>query len=223
VQNGHKEKTIEISMIEKRTPNQFFPIVLVLFLGACGKQSVVSPTETPIPTAVSPTIVPTSTLIPILFTPSSLPTRPTIPIITPDSIQLERWIEYEDALKQRILPTWSFESLHCEWDILARAGQEVYVWALCGSSKGTDMRPAVIHLRANGSIRSVEILRLGHLSDIDRLFPKEARAKFSFYQGRSAFDGRLKEMLDHLYYRETHPEEPPLVILSVIPTATPTP
>jgi hypothetical protein len=210
-------------MIKKRTPNQFFPIALLVFLVACGKQAIALPPETSIPMAVSPTIVPTSTSIPILFSPSSLPTLQTVPIITPDSIQLERWIEYEDALKQSILPTWSFEALHCEWDILARAGQEVYVWALCGSSQGTDMRPAVIHLRSNGSVRRVEILRRGHPSDIDRLFPKEAQTKFSFYEGRSAFDGRLKEMLDHLYYRETHPEEPPLVILSVIPTVTPTP
>lgn len=210
-------------MIKKRTPNQLIPVALLMFLVACGKQNVVLPTDTPIPTAVSPTTVSTLTLIPITVTPSPLPTRPTVPIITPDSIQLEHWIEYENALKQSILPTWTFESLHCEWDILARVGQEVYVWALCGSSKGTDMRPTVIHLRSNGSVRSVEILRRGHPSDIDRLFPKEAQAKFSFYQGMSAFDGRLKEMLDHLYYREAHPEEPPLVILSAIPTVTPRP
>lgn len=210
-------------MNKKLTPNQFSPIVLLVLLVACGKQAIALPPEASTPTVVSPTLIPTSTLIPITIAPSPLPTEPSIPIITPDPIQVERWTEYEHALKQSILPTWSFEALHCEWDILAAADQEVYVWALCGSSKGTDMRPAVIHLRSNGSVGSVEILRRGHPSDIDRLFPKEAQAKFSFYQGRSAFDGRLREMLDHLYYRETHPEEPPLVILSVIPTVTPTP
>ena len=135
---------------------------------------------------------------------------------------MEHWKENEDVLKQSILPTWTFENLHCEWDILARAGQDVYVWALCGSSKGTDMRPAVIHLRSDGSVRSVEILERGHPLDVDRLFPEEAQVKFRFYQGNSAFDGRLKEMLDHLYYRETHPEEPPLLVLSAMIAATPT-
>ncbi len=238
-------------MMRKSTSYRYFWIILIaliaatMFSSCSGREAspMISPTDvmgtslamakteiietlTAAPastTTFSLSTVPISTLIPITVTPSPLPTRPPVPIITPNSIQLERWIEYEDALKQSILPTWSFKSLHCEWDILARVGQEVYVWALCGSSKGTDMRPAVIYLRSNGSVRSVEILRRGHPTDIDRLFPKEAQAKFSFYEGMSAFDGRLKEMLDHLYYRETHPEEPPLVILSAIPIVTLTP
>jgi hypothetical protein len=204
------------------TLNRYFLIILVVFLTACENQKDTISTETSFPTIVSltqskPTAASTVTLAPVIVTPSPLPTRLTIAIITPDPIQVERWKEYEDALKQSILPTWTFEPLLCEWDILTRAGQEIYVWALCGSSKGTDMRPAVIHLRRDGSIGSVEIPKRGSPSDVDRMFPQEVQAKFSYYTGDSVLFGRLKEMLDHLYYRETHSEEPPLIVLLATP------
>jgi hypothetical protein len=210
-------------MIMKPTPHQYFWVVLLALLVACGKQTVALPTEMPIPTDVSPTPLPTSTFIPVTITPSPLPTQPIIPIITPDPIQVERWKEYEDALVQSILPTFSFESILCEWDILARSGQEVYVWAVCASSKVSDWRPAVIHLGADGSVHSVEIPKRGSSSDTNRMFPEEAQVKFSLYTGDSLFDGRLKEMLNHLNYRETHPEEPPLIVLLATPIPTPTP
>ena len=153
-----------------------------------------------------------------------LPPQPTIAFITPDAIQVERWREYEVALAQGILPMFPFESILCEWDILGRSGQEVYVWALCAfPNKGDDMRPVVIHLEADGSIRDVEIPKRGSSSDISRMFPEEVQAKFSLYTGNSLFDGRLKEMLNHLIYRETHPEEPPLVVLLATWTPSPTP
>ena len=174
-------------------------------------------TQTALPTATlpPPTFTPTATIFP---TPSPLPTQPTIPMITPDPVQVERWKEYEDALAPSILPMFSFVSILCEWDILARSGQEVYVWAVCGSSKGDDSRPAIIHLGADGSVHNVEIPERGSPSDIDRMFPEEAQMKFSFYIGNSIFHGRLREMYNHLIYRETHPEEPPLIVLSATPT-----
>jgi len=204
------------------TLSRYLLIALIVFLTACEDQKVIVSAEIPFPITVSPTpITPTAvlkvTLTPVIITPSPLPTRPTIPIITPDRIQVERWKEYEEALKQRILPTWTFKPLLCEWDILARGVQEIYVWALCGSSKGTDMRPAVIYLSADGSIRSVEIPKRGSPSDVDRLFPPEAQARFYYYTGDSVLFGRLKEMLDHLYYRETRSEEPPLIVLLATP------
>lgn len=190
-------------------------IVLFIFLVSCGNQGISLSTETPVPVAISPTFVPTSASIAI--TPSPLPTQPVILIITPDHVQVERWREYEDALVKSILPTFSSESILCEWDILAQSGQEVYVWAVCASSNVSDWRPAVIHLGADGSVRSVEIPKRGSSSDINRMFPEEVQMKFSLYTGNSLFDGRLKEMLNHLDYRETHPEEPPLIVLAATP------
>lgn len=205
------------------TLRQSLWMVFLTFLMACGKQATTLPPETPPPTAVPPTLIPTATLIPITVTPSPLPTQPRIPVITPDAIQVERWKEYEDVLVQSILPTYSFENILCEWDILAQSGQEVYVWAVCASPNVSDWRPAVLHLEADGSVHSVEIPKRGSTSDINRMFPEEAQVKFSLYTGGSLFDGRLKEMLNHLNYRETYPEEPPLIVLLATPIPTPKP
>ena len=135
---------------------------------------------------------------------------------------MERWREYQTALTQGILPTYSFENILCEWDILAHSGQEVYVWAVCASPNVDDTRPAVIHLGADGSVQSVEIPRRNS-SDIDKMFPEAAQVKFGLYIGDSMFSGRLKEMRGHLEYRQAHPEEPPLIVLLATPISTPIP
>lgn len=205
------------------TPRQYFLIVLLVFLVACGNERVAPPTETPIQTGVLATPIPTLTLIPATEFSTQLPPQPTIAFITPDPIQVERWKEYEVALAQGILPTFSSEPILCEWDILAQSSQEVYVWAVCASPKVSDLRPVVIHLDVDGSVQGVEIPKRGSSSDIDRMFPEEVQMKFSLYTGNSLFNGRLKEMLNHLSYRETHPEEPPLIVLSAMSTATSTP
>ena len=210
-------------MFVKPDPRRYLWVILLAFLVACGRQSAASPGQATLPTDVSATSIPTSTPMPMTVTLSPLPVQPTIPVITPDAIQVEKWKEYEDALVHSILPTYSSEAILCEWDILAQAGQEVYVWAVCASSNVSDWRPAVVHLDADGSVRSVEVPKRGSASDIDRMFPEEAQVKFSLYTGGSLFDGRLKEMLDHLSYRETHPEEPPLIVLLATPMPTPTP
>jgi hypothetical protein len=218
-------------MFMKPTPRRYLWMVFLMFLAACGKQAVAQTPEppftqtavlpTPVPTTVLASSFPTTIFIPAIITPSPLPTQPTIPVITPDATQVEMWKEYEDGLVQSILPTYSFESILCEWDILAQSGQEVYVWAVCASSNVSDWRPAVIHLEVDGSVHSVEIPKRGS-SDINRMFPEEAQVKFSFYTGGPLY-GRLKEMLDHLNYRATHPEEPPLIVLLAMPTPTSTP
>ncbi len=169
----------------------------------------------PTPTVIS-TATPKATLI---------PTLPPPPIITPDAFQVERWREYETALAKSILPMFEYMVL-CEWDILGRSELEVYVWAICRNPAGDDSRPAVIHLEIDGSILEVKIPKRGTPSNVNELFPKEIREKFSLYALGATFDGRRKEMYQHLLYRETHPETPPLVVLSSytpLPTATPTP
>jgi hypothetical protein len=59
-----------------------FMVILLVTLSACGKQPIVLPTETSIPTVVSTTPVPTSTLIPVTITPS--PPEQTIAVFTPE-------------------------------------------------------------------------------------------------------------------------------------------
>ena len=103
-----------------------FMIILLVTLSACGKQTVILPTETPIPTLFRRHSVPTSTSIPVTDIPTPLPTplptQPIIPIITPDAIQVERWKEYEDALASAIFKSsLQPEEVVCEWEILGQS------------------------------------------------------------------------------------------------------
>ncbi len=174
-------------------------------------------TQTALPTATF-----TSTVTPKYPIPSPLPTQPPVPIITPDVIQEERWKEYEDALARSILPIFDYLVL-CEWDILGRSEKEAYVWATCRAPGGDDSRPVVLHLGTDGSIQDIEVLIRSSSSNVDKMFPQEVQAKFSFYIKGSIFDGRQKEMYGHLIYRETHSDEPPLIVLLATPAVSPTP
>jgi len=195
-----------------------FMVTLLITLSACGKQAIALPTETPIPMAVSPTSVPTSTLLPVTITSSPLPPQPTIAVITPDPIQVERWKEYEDALARAIFRSSpSPEEVVCEWEILGRADQEVYVWAYCASiySAGpylADM-PAVIHIDVDGSVQSAEIpgSRTSYSADLRLMFPPDVQEK---YFGRLA---HFQERADRLRWRRGHPEEPPWIVLNSLP------
>jgi hypothetical protein len=197
----------------KPTVRQYFWVVLLVLLTACGQQTTALPTETPIPTIVSPTPVPTSTFIPVTIAPTITPTRPGETLITPDGIQVERWVEYQNALAKNVLAHLPPEEVLCEWEILGRSGNDVYVWAVCSGKDSGGSVPAVIHLETDGAIQSVE--RATNWSrDIPRLFPPDVREKFAHYQDR-----RAGEMQEHIEWRRTHPEEPPLIILSA--TLTP--
>jgi len=145
-----------------------------------------------------------------------------MPVLTPDPIQVERWKEYQKALAKTILPFVYPEHVLCEWDILGRSesGREIYVWALCagvgpsGISSAASL-PALIHIERNGAVHSVEIPGDGtaYAQDIVRMFPAEVRDKFDLYNS-----GRAGEFEEHLESRRTHPEAPPLIILSTTPT-----
>jgi len=199
-------------------------VVLFIFLASCGNQATSLSTELPVPTSVSPMPLPTPTFIPI--TPSPLPTQPIILVITPDPIQVERWKEYETALATSLFPS-SFipGEFLCEWEILGRSDQEIYVWAVCMSifsvfSVGDTKLPyhagipAVIHIGTDGVVQNVEIPGGGssYASDIRRMFPPEAQEKY--------FGGLIhfQELTDHLNWRREHPEEPPLIVFSPTPT-----
>lgn len=195
-----------------------FITFLAVILAACAPATTPAPTEISIPTftPVPPTFTPTV----VAIMPTPLPTQPPFPMITPDAIQVERWREIEKELAKNILPTFPIDSVICEWDILGRSEQKVYVYAICASVAGSDRFPVVIHFRADGTIQNVEIpgRALEWFPDINRMFPLEIQEKFSFY---SAFSIRYTEILNHLRYRFDHPEEPPLIVLSATSTSTP--
>ncbi len=168
-----------------------------------------------------PTATPTATIAVILPTP--YPTQsPFIPFMTPDAIQAARWKEYQIALAKSILSFLPPEEVLCEWDILGQSSQEVYVWADCAvPGKGNDGLPAVIHLNADNSVQNAEVPRRGSgwNADVQRMFPADVREKFGLDFANYIFHRtRKEEMLQHLIYRATHPEVPPLIVLSATPT-----
>lgn len=200
-----------------------FALMLVV-LAACREQTVIRATETPIPTIVSPTLVPTSTFTPVIYTPSPTPTGPIFPAITPDSIQVEKWNEYEDALAIAFYKNYyQPEEVVCEWVILGQTDQEVYVWGHCASiySAGPSQAsiPTVIRIGTDGSVQDAEIPGSGtaYGPGIRRLFPPELQ--------QIIFDHSVmfsQAQMDHLRWRRGHPEEPPWIVLPWLP-AQPTP
>jgi hypothetical protein len=213
-------------MVKKPIPHWYFWIILFAFLAACSPQAVALSAETPIPTVASPTFVPTSAFIPVTIIPSPLPMEPVIPMITPDAIQVERWKEYENALAKSLFSFLPPEEVVCEWEILGRSNQKVYVWAVCTAiiSSGTTIGeteifssssvPAVIHLGEDGTVQSAEIPGAGsfYARDISRMFSPDVQEKFDRYHF-----GGTAEMGEHLEWRRTHPGEPPLIVLSATP------
>jgi hypothetical protein len=207
--------------------------LLFFFLTACAPALTPTPTETLVPTVVPPTFTPTvNTIYPA---PTLYPTQHPPPILTPDAFQVERWKEYQTELaKALFVYDPNFPQLHygpavskdaiCEWDILGRSGQEVYVWAMCSAPHAVDRRPAVIHLKLDGTIQKVEVPFHDSTweSTIQKLFPTDVQKKIDEYF-YPMYSGRAEELRIHLLYRRTHPDVPPLIILSAMPTATITP
>lgn len=224
---------------------QFKIVILIIFLAGCVPspaipvdaqntamavvQTYIALTQTALSTpTVLPTVTPQATLI---------PTLPPPPILTPDAVQVERWREYQTELAKSVLSGYLgldpdiYRYALCEWDILQGSSQELYVWAYCSVSdgRGADF-PAVVYLEVDGSVQNVEVPSRGSTweSDINKMFPKEVQEKFDTYTGYSLFDGRLREMSNHIKYREQYPETPPMVVLSstftsIYPTPSPLP
>ncbi len=139
--------------------------------------------------------------------------------VTPDLIQISHWKEYESALANKLLPALPREKVLCEWQPFSQTAQELFVWTMCTETtplaeisiyffRTVDI-PAVIHLNADGSVQSIEIPEFGpnYYSDLNRLFPLAARNGLP----------DVKLMEEHLDWRRTHPEEPPLIVLSATP------
>ena len=235
---------------------QFKIAFLIIFLAGCAPspaipvdaqntamvavQTYIALTQTALPT---PTVIATATPQATL-----IPTLPPPLILTPDAIQVERWREYQTELAKVVQknkkagieydPEIAEDAL-CEWDILGRAGQEVYVFVVCVFPKGHgDMRiPAIIYLESDGSIRLVKHpepkVTNSSVFNYDP-FPVEVQEKFCHYFSfqsdlfscsyvGTAPRPRLDMLYAHIEYRKTHPEESPLVILSSTPTVLPVP
>ena len=171
-------------------------------------------------------------LIVLHANPTPSPTPILIPIITLDAIQLERWKEYQTELAKLVLAQHPSQELSfdetalCEWDILGRSNQEVYVWAICSTPDSGGTKPAVMHLELDGSIQEVKVPfhGAGWESTIQKLFPADIQEKIgTYFYSLSSHSGRAEELRMHLLARKTHPEMPPLTILSAMLTATPMP
>ena len=195
-------------------------------------QAGVALTQTALSTATPPpTLTPMAAMM--YSTPTPTPIQQFLFIMTPNAIQVERWKEYQTELAKYVLSDagtmfTNYEHALCEWDILGQSNQEVYVWAVCSDFNSLAEKPAVIYLEANGSIRDVEFVFHGYQwnSRIQERFPTDVQEKIHLYEafepGSSLSIGSTN-MRKHLEYRRTHPEEPPLVVLSATPTPTPTP
>src|SRR5687767_11623528 len=96
-----------------------------------------------------------------------------------------------------------------------RAGDEVYVWAQCFVPGTGGRGPALIYVETDGSIRHVRYAFPSSSRDVTirKLFPADVQAKIYLYFSSE----KSQEMGRHLIYRLTHPEEPPLIILSATP------
>jgi hypothetical protein len=193
--------------------------LLALLLAACGNlpaggapavapaptETLVPPTAafTPSPTRrVEPveTITPTLEAVPIPATP--LPTEPIPPVPTPDAYQVEHWQEYQTGLAKALYSYDPNDPSHqqgyysgadkdalCEWNILGRFGQEIYLWAACISADGLwlESHAIVVYLELDGSIREVSVVREEddhhtQLAVYDlHLFPIEIQEKLCLY------------------------------------------
>ena len=198
----------------KLIPSRYLLLVLFAFRGAaCQEQSVMQPIATFSPTSVLTAATLTLEPPPETSVPTPTPTRPGAALITPDGIQVERWKEYQTALAKKILAHLPPEEVLCEWEILGRSGNNVYVWAVCRGKDGGGSLPAVIHLESEGAVLSVETAGSNWSANIAKLFPPDVREKFAHYQS-----GRAREMQKHIEWRRAHSEEPPLIILAATPT-----
>ena len=210
-------------MDKKPACYQAFYLIVLTFLAACGRHTALAPIEPTLPPIVSSPPLPTSTFIPVTVTPSPMPATPAFPLITPDVAQMERWNEYENALAQAFFKSYlQPDEVVCEWEILGRADQEVYVWGYCSviysATPSAASIPAVIHLRTDGSVQNAEIPGSGtsYGIDIRRMFPPELQERiFGHFMDFQQLDDRLR-------WRRGHPDEPPWIVLNSLSTQ-PTP
>lgn len=131
--------------------------------------------------------------------------------IPPTQTPIPRWVEYERALSKAVVHT---DDGLCEWEILGKSGNEVYVWAECKVREliGTASSvPAVIRLGENGEIENITIPRDGNLYviDVNYLFPIEIQDMIS----HPTFDGPAAEK--HIDERLIT-DGPPIIVIDSV-------
>src|SRR5687767_14414261 len=105
----------------KPTSRRYLALFFFVFLIACGKQAATLPEGTSTPISVptfTPTSASTSTSTPFIISSTLIPLQtPTLALaITADSIQVERWQEYEDALAKALFRlSFVADQFLCEW------------------------------------------------------------------------------------------------------------
>ncbi len=176
-------------------------LALLFILTAC--------TQTP----VSPTVIVNSikTTIPLpAATIVSSPSTVHTPIVHLTTTPIPRWVEYESALANAILPK-GIQG-RCEWELLGQRGAEVYVWAMCFTGGMAGSMPAVVHLAVNGKIENVQVPRDGsfYSRDVRALFPPEVQEKVFAYQSPPNLGA-------HIRARLANPNLPPLIVVSGTP------
>lgn len=181
---------------------------LAIVYTAIAQTQTAQPTNTPLP----PTITPTATIV--YPTPSPYPTEAPITFaITPDATQVERWEEYQFALALELVRGHGIA--FCEWEILGQSGNEVYVWAMCVAPDISAHRPVVIYLGTDGSIQQTDspiMYSSSTETEIKKLFPPDIQEKIAGFDYNKVF-----AYSDHIGLRRSHPEEPPLIVLSATP------
>jgi hypothetical protein len=99
--------------------------------------------------------------------------------MTPDSILLESWREYQTALAIALsyLPP---EREVYEWELLGRSGNEIYVWAICGEIGGVASLEGltVLSVQEDGSVQSQPFDRVEFPDEIREKFPPEVQERY---------------------------------------------
>ena len=134
-------------------------------------------------------------------------TQSVIPTLT----IIPRWILYEKALSNAIVQT---DDGLCEWEILGKSENEVYLWAKCKVREPVGTAgsvPAVIYLGKNGEINQIAVPRDGFfVEDVVAMFPTDIQTKI-FNRDLEGFAD-----MEHLVKR-LKSGGPPLIVVSGTP------
>jgi hypothetical protein len=139
------------------------------------------------------------------------------PSITPEPAELENWQEYEGVLGNAIYERVPTKEIFCEWQIMGRAEDEVYVWVACSGFRSLDSklttitRCAVVYYGAEGEVQSAmtgENIPGSPAESCRKLFPP------GIYE--RCVHTPSDRMWEHLESRREKPE-PPLIVLDATP------
>ena len=194
--------------------------LLPISLSSC--RSRMSAPDLPGSTALVPPSMPRpSTARPVTSTPATsstlLPSPSSSPSPSPVQTGKPRWQTYQQALASALL-TGSQGRIEgrCEWEILGKRKDQVYVWAMCQAANRplgqAVSAPAVVNLDEQGTISSIKLPRDGeyYAPDVRDMFPEDIQETIF------AHDVPTGVMWEHIQERQKQPE-PPLIANSKTP------